>query len=97
MKQFIARIFKHVTLFQLLLIGLLIYIVFIDENSYMQRIKYNHELKDLKEQITDLTDEIEQCKYKLNELQSNENNLEQFAREQYLMKRPNEDIFIIEE
>lgn len=34
---------------------------------------------------------------KINELRTNKENLEKFAREQYLMKKPNEDLFIIEE
>lgn len=34
---------------------------------------------------------------KLKELKTNDENLEKFAREQYLMKKTNEDIFIVEE
>jgi len=34
---------------------------------------------------------------RLKELKTNDENLEKFAREQYLMKKPNEDIFIVEE
>jgi cell division protein FtsB len=33
----------------------------------------------------------------MNELQSNDDNLEKFAREHYLMKRKDEDIYIIKE
>ena len=33
----------------------------------------------------------------MNELESNKDGLERFAREQYLMKREEEDIFIFEE
>lgn len=32
---------------------------------------------------------------RLKELQTNNENLEKFAREQYLMKKPNEEIFVI--
>jgi len=34
---------------------------------------------------------------KLKELKTNDENLEKFAREQYLMKKTNEEIFIVEE
>ena len=34
---------------------------------------------------------------KLNDLHTDKEGLERFAREEYLMKRANEDIFIIEE
>jgi len=33
---------------------------------------------------------------RMNELRTDNENLEKFAREQYLMKRENEEIFIIE-
>ena len=42
-------------------------------------------------------DVIKTNKQKLNELKSSHQNLEKFAREQYLMKKENEDIFIIKE
>jgi cell division protein FtsB len=38
---------------------------------------------------------IETDRNRLNELRTNNENLEKFAREQYLMKKPDEDIFII--
>ena len=40
-------------------------------------------------------EKIEEDKRKKEELFGNRDNLEKFAREQYLMKRENEDIFII--
>lgn len=97
MKPFFARLFKYVSPFQMILIVLLLHFALTDKYSFLQRTKYNGEIKELQEQTLHLKEEIEDCRYKLHELQSNENNLEQFAREQYLMKRPNEDIFIIEE
>ena len=40
---------------------------------------------------------INDDKRKIKELRTNNENLEKFAREQYLMKKPNEEIFIIDE
>ena len=40
---------------------------------------------------------IEADNEKLKELKTNDENLEKFAREQYLMKKSDEDIFIVEE
>lgn len=40
---------------------------------------------------------IEQDSRKLNELKTNRENLEKFAREQYYMKKPDEEIFVIVE
>ena len=38
---------------------------------------------------------IEEDRKRIQELKTNNDNLEKFAREQYLMKKDNEDIFII--
>ena len=38
---------------------------------------------------------IEEDSRKLNELRTSDENLEKFAREQYFMKKDNEDIYII--
>ena len=43
------------------------------------------------------TTEIANNKESLNELMSSMDNLEKFAREKYLMKRDNEDIFVFVE
>ena len=38
---------------------------------------------------------VDESKARLEELRSNDENLEKFARETYQMKRDNEDVFII--
>ena len=55
-------------------------------------------MKDLKQLARDkeyYLNRIEEDKRKLNELKTNNDNLEKFAREQYHMKKPNEDLYII--
>jgi cell division protein FtsB len=49
------------------------------------------------EKIRDLDKEIENSRKKINDLRSNRKWLEQYAREEYFMKRENEDVFIIVE
>lgn len=41
------------------------------------------------------TNRIDEDRRKLNELKTDNENLEKFAREQYLMKKDDEDLFII--
>lgn len=53
-----------------------------------------HKLEQEKEYYINKT---ESDKARLNELKTNDENLEKFAREQYLMKKPDEEIFIVEE
>lgn len=66
------------------------------ESSMLKRAKYNREIRALETQIEFYRHQIEYDKLKLFDLKSNKDNLEKFARENYLMKKKNEEIFIIE-
>ena len=72
-------------------------IVFLDENSLIQRAKHQEEINTLKEEIVKYRKQFEDDTQKLKELTNNPEALEKIAREKYLMKKPNEDIFIFEE
>ena len=50
----------------------------------------------MKNQIEYYQEKTETDKRKLNELRSDKDNIEKFARENYLMKQENEEVFIIE-
>ena len=49
----------------------------------------------MKKQIDFYRKKTEENKVKLYELRSNKENLEKFARENYFMKKENEEVFII--
>ena len=73
----------------------LIWILLFDGNNILDRMK---DLKNLKQLERDRVYYLEQIKTdsaRLQELHTNDKNLEKFAREQYLMKKDNEDIFIV--
>ncbi len=75
----------------------LIWLGFFDQNSFVDRISLsnrNAELKKLKEHYIR---EVEEKQEKMEELKSDSEKLEKFAREEYLMKKQDEDIFIIVE
>ncbi len=72
-------------------------LIFTEGNNIILRVKTQREIIRLEHDIKELYLEIEEDKRRMNELQSNKENLEKFAREQYLMKRKNEDIYIINE
>jgi cell division protein FtsB len=65
-----------------------------DSNLYM-RAKYEDEIRSLEREILKYKDEADLSRRKLMELRNNEADLERIAREEYLMKMPNEDLFII--
>ena len=76
---------KHKYLITLALFAVII--GFLDENSVVRRLGYAREESRLR-------DEIE--KYR-NELAVDSGAIERIAREKYLMKKPNEDIYVFEE
>jgi cell division protein FtsB len=68
--------------------------VFFDDNNLLTKFKYDQKISKLKQEIAYYQKEKEQSNKKIQELQSSSENLEKFAREQYLMKKSDEDIFI---
>ena len=68
-----------------------------DENSLFSRLGYEREISQLKEEIEKYRADYEENTKRLNELNSNPDAIEQVAREKYLMKKPNEDIYVFED
>ena len=69
-------------------------IIYVDENSVMNRMERIKEIETLQNEIADLKAKYEEDTRKLNELEEYEH-VERVAREMYQLKRPDEDIFII--
>jgi cell division protein DivIC len=74
-----------------------VWIMFFDENNIIQQKKNQKELTLLQQQADFYKHKIVADKRKLYELQTNNANLEKFAREQFFMKKDNEDIYVIVE
>lgn len=83
----------------LALIAFLVYMTFFDSNNMLSQFNQNAKLKKAKAAKAYYIQEISDKKQKLEELNTdplkNPEFIEKFAREQYLMKRDNEDIFVI--
>jgi cell division protein FtsB len=63
----------------------------------MTQVELTQKLNQLEEEKRFYKTAIEKNRSALHELKSNPANLEKFAREKYLMKKDNEDIFVIVE
>lgn len=86
------------TVYQIaILLVLVAMLFFFSDSSVARRMKYESQIKDLESQIEFYRQQAEIDMEKLNELQSNNEDLEKFARENYLMKKEDEEIFIIKE
>ena len=90
------KVFKILTnIFVLIFIPFMIWMLFFDENSYLVHRKFNSEIKDLESTVSFYKTKIAEDKATILKL-NDSLQLERFAREQYLMKKENEDIYIIE-
>lgn len=82
----------------LITIGIFIVIVgFVDENSIVNQIETAREERLLREEIDRYRQEYEAATQRLNELAVDSGAIERIARERYLMKKPNEDIYVFSE
>jgi len=68
-----------------------------DSSNWVEMFATRRRIKSLEDEKEYYLQKIEDDKKKIKELQTSPENLEKFAREQYLMKKPNEDIFIVDE
>jgi len=75
----------------------LAWIVFFDENSIIAHQKNKKQLQELLQQKEYYKERIKSDRQKLEDLKSGKENLEKFAREQYYMSKPDEDVFIVVE
>lgn len=81
--------------YMLTVVIFIIWILFFDNNNLIGRYRDMSALKQLKSDKEYYSNRIYEDTRKLNELKTSNENLEKFAREEYFMKRENEDIFII--
>ena len=81
----------------LTLIVLTVWVIFFDKNDFSTQIELRREVKQLEEERNYYAHEIAGITSDIRELTTNPKTLEKFAREKYLMKRDNEDIFVIVE
>jgi cell division protein FtsB len=75
----------------------LVWIAFFDENNWVERAQNLRELRELRNDKEYYIEQIETDTERLKELKTNDENLEKYAREQYLMKKEDEVIFVVVE
>jgi RNase adaptor protein for sRNA GlmZ degradation len=79
----------------LTIIIFVVWIFLLDSNNLVTRYNEMRELHKLKIDREYYIQRIEEDKQKLHELKTDNHNLEKFAREQYHMKKSDEDLYII--
>jgi hypothetical protein len=76
-------------------VAFLTWMLFFDRNDLMSQYEYRTQLNKLEAEKEFYTVESAKAVKDLNELTTNQSKLERFAREKYLMKKENEDVFVI--
>jgi cell division protein DivIC len=79
----------------LVLIFFAIWMLFLDNYSYLEHRVLNQEIDEIEDNIDYYKSEIKKDSANIKHLKNNDR-VEKFAREKYYMKRENEDIYIIE-
>lgn len=69
--------------------------LFFDQNNWFVQQERAKELKDLNESISFINNEITSMSDKLQDVKTNPKVAEQYAREEYILKKPNEDVYLI--
>ncbi|WP_369409685.1 FtsB family cell division protein [Mucilaginibacter lacusdianchii] len=81
--------------FFLVTIAFVVWMLFFDKNDLYSQYEYKQQLNKLEQERDFYQKETAQVTKDLDELNSNPQKLEKFAREKYLMKKPDEDVFVI--
>jgi len=102
MKNIIKNIFKKYVSWRtlsnryiIILLFFVVWILFLDDASFLRHRVLNKEIKDLEKSKKYYQNEIIKDQKQINELQDL-NKIEHYAREKYYMKKPNEDVYVIE-
>lgn len=78
-------------------VGFVVWMTFFDNNNFISKYKSYNQMKDLENEIKKVEEQTKKNKTKLDSLQNNKEELERYARENYMMKTADEDIYVVEE
>lgn len=78
------------------IIGFIIWMTFFDSNDWINRYRMNRKLGELEDEKEYYEEKIKEVEKDRQELMGTPELLEKFAREKYLMRKPGEDVFVIE-
>ena len=72
-----------------------VWMLFFDKNDLLTQISQSNKLNQLKQDRVYFLEEIERNHATMRDLETNPEALEKFAREQYFMKKADEDLFVV--
>jgi len=85
----VRRVFLIITLL------FVVWMLFVDDFNVFHRLSLNKKINNLEHQKQYYQQEIKRDSALIKTLKNNPDSMERYAREKYLMKKENEDIFIV--
>jgi len=97
MKEKLSRIFNVLWKFKYIAVTVffVVWMLFFDKQNYFYRTKLDHEAETLVKDTLFYDREIKEATKRLEELNGDKAALEKLGREKYLMKKDDEDVFVI--
>ena len=96
MKKFLLKIWPWVRNKYVLTISVFtIWMLFFDQNNMVDRVQMTNEIRQLEADRLYYQEQIDKDSARFHELTTDKDNLEKYAREQFLMKKANEDVFVV--
>ncbi|MFD0748564.1 septum formation initiator family protein [Mucilaginibacter calamicampi] len=81
--------------FFLVTVAFVVWMTFFDKNDLLSQYQYQQQVSKLEQERDFYKTETDKVSKDLDELTSNPQQLEKFAREKYLMRKDNEDVFVV--
>ena len=81
--------------FFLVAVAFVVWMTFFDKNDLLSQYQYHQQVTKLEQERDFYKTETDKVSKDLEELTSNPQQLEKFAREKYLMRKDNEDVFVV--
>lgn|SRR5690349_4898337 len=81
--------------FFLVTVAFVVWMTLFDKNDLLSQYQYHEQVSKLEQERDFYQTETDKVSKDLEELTSNPQQLEKFAREKYLMRKDNEDVFVV--
>lgn len=79
------------------LVVFIVWVGFLDVHNFKSQLKYRMKIKELEDEKVYYLEKIKEDSTQLHKLNTNDENLEKYAREKYHMKKSGEEIFLVKE
>jgi cell division protein FtsB len=90
---FLTAVFKYRYLISLL--AFIIWVIFFDQNKVTYQWEILKKCRQMENEKNFYTEQIQLLKNTIHAIQHNPDSMEMIAREEYLMKRPDEDLIVL--